>query len=82
MRGVRGRPFALNEVQEVWLTLVKVGMGKLNGVMVVISTNEALLEGRYLAEAVEVELTNEGREVLMFEPFAKYFLRKPFVVVY
>ena len=61
---------------------MEVGMRELYGLGVVIRTNEALLEGGYLAETVEVELADEGREVLVLEPFAQDLTREPLLVEY
>ena len=61
---------------------MEVGMRELYGLGVVIRTNEALLEGGYLAETVEVELADEGREVLVLEPLSQDLTRKPLLVEY
>ena len=75
------RPFALDKSEQVGLTSMEVGMCKLDGFSGVGGAHKALLEGRDLAETVEIELTDKGREVLVFEPFSQNFPGKSFVVV-
>ena len=60
---------------------MEVGVRELYGLGVVIRTNEALLEGGYLAETVEVELADEGREVLVLEPLSKNLTREALLIV-
>ena len=46
-------------------------MRELYSLGIVVGAEKALLEGRYLAEAVEIELPDEGGELLVFEPLAQ-----------
>ena len=59
---------------------MEVGVCELYGLGIVIRTNEALLEGGYLAETVEVELADEGREVLVLEPFPQNLTGEPLLI--
>ena len=70
----------MDKTQKIGLATMKVGMGKLYGLRISVGTDETLLEGRYLAKAIEIELSDEGREVLVFEPFPEDFTSKSFLV--
>ena len=59
---------------------MKVGMGELYSVGIVVGAEKALLEGRYLAEAIEVELSDEGRKVLVLEPFPEDLAGESFLI--
>lgn len=61
---------------------MEVGMCELYGFGIMVGAEKALLEGRYLAEAIEIELPDEGRKVLVFEPFPQDLASKPFLIEY
>ena len=57
-------------------------MRELYSLGIVVGAEKALLEGRYLAEAVEIELPDEGRKVTVLEPFPKDLVGKSFLIEY
>lgn len=57
-------------------------MRELYSLGIVVGAEKALLEGRYLAEAVEIELPDEGGKVAVLEPFPKDLVGKSFLIEY
>lgn len=50
---------------------MKVRVCELDGFVLIVHAQQTLLQGRDLAESIEIELTNERGEVLVLEPFPK-----------
>lgn len=69
--GGRRVSFTLDKREEVGLTTVKVRVCELDGFVLIVHAQQTLLQGRDLAESIEIELTNERGEVLVLEPFPK-----------
>ena len=73
-------PLSLDQGKEVRLAAVEVRVCELSSLGILVGAHEALLEGRDLAEAIEVELTDERGEVLVLEPFTEDFAGKLLLV--
>ena len=71
----------MDEGKQIRLTSVEVLMRELDSLIGTVSTDDALVEGGDLAKTVEVQLTDEGREVLVLEPFPKDFTSKLLVII-
>lgn len=71
---------ALDEAQKIWLSAMEVRMLEVPGFCIAVTSEDSLLQMRNLVEAIHIQLTHEGRKLLMLEPTAEDFSRKAFMI--
>ena len=58
----------MDEIKQVWLTSMEIGVTKIPKVGFRTGSEDALLEVGDFVKTVHVELANKGRKVLVLEP--------------